>query len=438
MPETSQAIKQLESPQRPSALVHAAAYLVFEGMRLDPTNPAWLRGDALFFAEAYAEVVHAALRNAGCSQEALPEAGYRSLDDALAQGRAVFALADAEGATRLARLRDLNASITVISPDSPTDSHRWDVRIQENLRVEDLRALAPSGVRREKPLWIVAPLGGARIMEAKGRSSLPALANRMKVLGTETAFDVLAQVNALRAQGRDILSFGLGEPDFDTPGHIREAAKKALDNGMTHYGPSAGLPELRQSIARYIQRTRGIPCDESEIVVTPGAKPVMFDAMMALINPGDEVIYPNPGYPIYESVIDWIGGVSVPLPLLEEKDWNFEIDDLARLMTPRTKAIVLNSPGNPCGNTLTKELLRDVAQLAVDRNLWIISDEVYSQIVFGDEHHSVASFPGMKERTVVVDGFSKTYAMTGWRLGYGVMNADLAKQVAKIDRKSVV
>lgn len=255
----------------------------------------------------------------------------------------------------------------------------------------------------------------------------------MSHLGTETAFDVLAQVNKLKAQGRDILSFGLGEPDFDTPEHIREAAKKAIDQGFTHYGPSAGLPELRQAIARYIQRTRHVPCDETEIVVTPGAKPVMFDVMMALINPGDEVIYPNPGYPIYESVIDWIDGVSVPLPLLEEKNWNFTIDELVSVLTPRTKAIVLNSPGNPCGNLLSKELLRDLATLAVDRNLWIISDEVYSQIVFDDEFTSIISFPGMKERTVIVEGFSKTYAMTGWRLGYGVMPADLATQVAKIE-----
>lgn len=261
----------------------------------------------------------------------------------------------------------------------------------------------------------------------------PQLADRMNVLGTETAFDVLAQVNALKAQGRDILSFGLGEPDFDTPGHIREAAKKAIDEGFTHYGPSNGLPELRDAIAQYIQRTRHIPCSPEEVVLTPGAKPVLFDAMMALINPGDEVIYPNPGYPIYESVIDWIGGKSVPLPLLEEKNWNFTIDDLARLVTPKTKGIVLNSPGNPCGNLLTKELMRDVAQLAADHNLYVFSDEVYSQIIFDQEFYSPASFPGMKDRTIIVDGFSKTYAMTGWRLGYGVMRPDLAKQVAKIE-----
>ncbi|MBI1387114.1 MAG: aminotransferase class I/II-fold pyridoxal phosphate-dependent enzyme [bacterium] len=255
----------------------------------------------------------------------------------------------------------------------------------------------------------------------------------MKKLGTETAFDVLAQVNQLRAQGRDILSFGLGEPAFDTPVHVKEAARKAIAENETHYVGSAGIPKLRESIAAYIQRTRNIPCDADEIVVTPGAKPVMFDAMMSMINPGDEVIYPNPGYPIYESVIDWIGGVSVPLPLLEERNWNFTIDDLARLITPKTRCIVLNSPGNPCGNVLEANLLRDLADLCKQRNLWVISDEVYSQIIWGGEHHSIASFPGMKERTVIVDGFSKTYAMTGWRLGYGVMNRDLAKQVAKIE-----
>ncbi|MBD3265314.1 aminotransferase class I/II-fold pyridoxal phosphate-dependent enzyme [bacterium] len=259
------------------------------------------------------------------------------------------------------------------------------------------------------------------------------LAERMGHLGTETAFDVLSEVHRLRAQGRDIISFGLGEPDFDTPSHIKQAAKQALDENETHYVPSAGIEPLRHAIADYIQRTRRIPVDPAEVVVTPGAKPIIFDVMMCLINPGDEVLYPNPGYPIYESVIDWVGGRSVPLPLWEDKNWSFSVEELASRITPKTKMMVLNSPGNPTGTILSDETLRQIAELAVKNDMWIISDEVYSQILFDAEFHSVASLPGMKERTIIVDGFSKTYAMTGWRLGYGVMPQDLAVQVAKIE-----
>ncbi|MBN2329279.1 MAG: pyridoxal phosphate-dependent aminotransferase [Candidatus Omnitrophica bacterium] len=255
----------------------------------------------------------------------------------------------------------------------------------------------------------------------------------MSRLGTETAFSVLAEVNQLKEQGRDIISFGLGEPDFDTPSHIRETAKRALDQGYTHYGPSNGLPELRQAIAQYMQRTRRIPVDPEEVVVTPGAKPIVFDVMMALLNPGDEVLYPNPGYPIYESVADWIGAHAKPLPLLESQNWNFSVDQLVHSITPKIRMIVINSPGNPTGTLLGESELREIARLAVDHNLWVIADEVYSQIIFDGEFNSIASVAGMKERTIIVDGFSKTYAMTGWRLGYGVMNKLLAEQVAKIE-----
>ena len=284
-----------------------------------------------------------------------------------------------------------------------------------------------------KPLWIVSPITGSTLFAPQPGTKKVELSNRMSHLGTETAFDVLASVHRLRAQGRDVVSFGLGEPDFNTPVHVKDAAKKALDSNETHYVPSAGIEPLRTAIANYIQRTRRIPVEPREVVVTPGAKPIIFDVMMALINPGDEVLYPNPGYPIYESVIDWIGGKSVPLPLWEDKNWSFSVESLASRITPKTKMIVLNTPGNPTGTILSEETLREIARLAVANDFWVIADEVYSQIIFDEEFLSIASLPGMKERTIIVDGFSKTYAMTGWRLGYGVMPPDLAVQVARIE-----
>ncbi|MGC8667760.1 MAG: pyridoxal phosphate-dependent aminotransferase [Chthonomonadales bacterium] len=259
------------------------------------------------------------------------------------------------------------------------------------------------------------------------------LADRMAVLGTETAFDVLARVNELRSQGRDIISFGLGEPDFDTPAHIRQAAKDALDANQTHYGPSNGLPELREAIAAYIRRTRGVPVTADWVVVSPGAKPVIFAALSALINPGDEVIYPSPGYPIYESLAAWMGAATVPARLVEQKGWSYDVEALARLITPRTRAIVLNSPHNPTGGMLAKSDLEAIAALALEHDLWVISDEVYSQIVFDGEFHSIFSIPDMERRTVLVDGFSKTYSMTGWRIGFGVCRPDLAAQLARIE-----
>jgi len=348
--------------------------------------------------------------------------------------RWLYALLDSSDAGFVSRLLDrLDRRITVFCPEPPVDAPEWAVVSAPDLSLERLETLlGRDRISRGKPLWIVAPITGTRLFEPPS-PSLPPVARRMAVLGTETAFDVLAQVNKLRGEGRDIISFGLGEPDFDTPEHIKTAAKQALDENQTHYGPSAGLPELREAIAQYIQRTRRIACDPDEVVVTPGAKPILFDTMMTLIDPGDEVLYPNPGYPIYELMIDWVGGVSVPLPLREEKNWNFSIDDLVHRITPRTRMIVLNTPGNPTGTLLGESELREIARLAREHNLWILADEIYSQIVFNGEFFSIASLPGMKERTIIVDGFSKTYAMTGWRLGYGVMNKTLARHVAKIE-----
>jgi len=255
----------------------------------------------------------------------------------------------------------------------------------------------------------------------------------MERLGTETAFDVLARVHKLRAEGRDIVSFGLGEPDFETPDHIKAACKTALDENYTHYGPSQGLPELREAIAEYYARTRGIPVGPENVVVAPGAKPVLFSAAMAVINPGDEVIYPSPGYPIYESVADWLGAVSVPARLSEANEWSYDIEELRSLITPRTRAIILNSPQNPTGGMLLPSDMEAIASIAIENRLWVITDEVYSQIVFDHPFASIMSVPGMMSRTVAIDGFSKTYAMTGWRIGYAVCRPDLAKQMARIE-----
>lgn len=259
------------------------------------------------------------------------------------------------------------------------------------------------------------------------------IAQRTRRLGTETAFEVLAEVNKLKAAGKDIISFALGEPDFDTPQNIKDAGVKAIYDGYTHYSPSAGILPLRESILRYISRTRGIEVRPEEVVVTPGAKPIVFDSILSCINEGDEVIYPNPGYPIYESVINFIGGKPVPLPLLEEKNFSFNPEDLRARITPRTKMIILNSPQNPTGGILSQNDLEIIAEIAIEADLWVLSDEVYSKIVYEGEFRSIISIPGMKERTILVDGFSKTYAMTGWRLGFGIMKKELASYVARIE-----
>jgi aspartate/methionine/tyrosine aminotransferase len=259
------------------------------------------------------------------------------------------------------------------------------------------------------------------------------IAQRMSRLGTETAFEVLAKARALEAQGKNIIHLEIGEPDFDTPINIRTAAKKAIDDGFTHYGPAAGLPAAREAIASYVASTRGIPVSPDEVVITPGGKPIMYFVITAVVDEGDEVIYPNPGFPIYESAIEFVGGKAVPLPLREEKEFGFDVEDLARLITPKTRMLILNTPQNPTGGVLRESEIRKIADLAKAHNLIVLSDEIYGRIMYdGEKHFSIASLPGMKERTVILDGYSKTYAMTGWRLGYGVMPADLAKLVAKL------
>lgn len=260
------------------------------------------------------------------------------------------------------------------------------------------------------------------------------IASRITRLGTETAFEVLARARRLEAQGHHIIHLEIGEPDFDTPANIREAAKQALDAGYTHYGPSPGLPEVREAIAEYFNRTRGVQLySGKEVVVTPGAKPIIFFGMMATLEEGDEVIYPNPGFPIYESVIRFLKAIPVPLPLRQEKHFRIEVADLEARITPRTRMVVLNSPHNPTGSILRAEELEQIAELALRHNLIILSDEIYSQIVYdGARHISIVHFEGMKERTIVLDGFSKTFAMTGWRIGYGLMPEHIAEVVARL------
>jgi aspartate aminotransferase len=258
------------------------------------------------------------------------------------------------------------------------------------------------------------------------------LAKRMSRLGTETAFEVLAKAKKLEAQGKNIIHLEIGEPDFDTPKNITDAAIKALNSGFTHYGPSAGLPELRETIAKYISKTRNIKVDAENVVVTPGGKPIMFFAILALADDGDEIIYPNPGFPIYESVINFIGAKAVPVKLREENDFRLDVKELKKLVTSKTKMIIINSPQNPTGGILTKDDLKAIAEIAVAKDIIVLADEIYSRIIYDGEHHSISNFEGMLERTIILDGFSKTYAMTGWRMGYGVMNKSLAPYIAKL------
>jgi aspartate aminotransferase len=258
------------------------------------------------------------------------------------------------------------------------------------------------------------------------------LASRMSRLGTETAFEVLNRARALEKQGKHVIHLEIGEPDFATPGNIVDAAVDALHSGWTHYGPSAGLPDLRKEIADYISRTRKVPVASDEVVVVPGGKPIIFFTILALVDAGDEVIYPNPGFPIYESMIDYIGGRAVPIPLREERDFSLDVKELASLINDRTKLIILNSPHNPTGGTLTKNDILDVADAIGDRNIMILSDEIYSRLIYEGEHFSIMSVPGFKDRTILLDGFSKTYAMTGWRMGYGVMRPDLAAHMTRL------
>ena len=259
------------------------------------------------------------------------------------------------------------------------------------------------------------------------------LARRMSRLGTETAFEVLNKARALERRGRSIVHLEIGEPDFDTPGNVVEAAVDALHKGWTHYGPSAGLPELRQAIAEYVSRTRGVKVTNDEVVVVPGGKPIIFFSMLALVDEGDEVIYPNPGFPIYESMINYVGGRAVPIALREERDFTLDVRELESLISNRTKLIIINSPQNPTGGVLGSRDIEQIASVIGDRNIMVLSDEIYSRLLFdGEQHFSIMSVPGMQERTILLDGFSKTYAMTGWRIGYGVMRADLAAHMTRL------
>jgi aspartate/methionine/tyrosine aminotransferase len=256
------------------------------------------------------------------------------------------------------------------------------------------------------------------------------LAERMSRIGTETAFEVLVRARALEAQGKNIIHLEIGEPDFDTPKNVVAAAKSALDQGWTHYGPTQGQPELRQVIADYVSRTRRIQVLPENVCVVPGGKPIIFFPMLALLEPGDEVIYPNPGFPIYESMINFLGATPVPMPLIEARGFSFDLDMLRDRINGRTKMIVLNSPQNPTGGVIPPEDIKAIAEMVRERDLMILSDEIYSRIYYTDEPpFSIASLPGMIEKTIILDGFSKTYAMTGWRMGYGVMPSWLVSAV---------
>lgn len=257
-------------------------------------------------------------------------------------------------------------------------------------------------------------------------------AKRMGRLGTETAFEVLARARELEREGRDIVHLEIGEPDFDTPRFICDAAVDALRGGYTHYGPSAGLPEVRESIARYVSRTRGSDFTPDQVVVCPGAKPIIFFSLIACVEEGDEVIYPDPAFPIYESMVKFLGAKPVPLKLRESNAFSVDVDELKSLLTDKTRFVILNSPANPTGGIIPRANLEAIANLLRDRDVFVLSDEIYSRILYEGEHHSISTYPGMKEKTIILDGHSKTYAMTGWRLGYGVMNPQLAAHVTRL------
>ncbi|MDE0719059.1 MAG: pyridoxal phosphate-dependent aminotransferase [Dehalococcoidia bacterium] len=264
------------------------------------------------------------------------------------------------------------------------------------------------------------------------------VAARMNDLGTESAFEVLARARALEAQGKEIIHLEIGEPDFETPKHIVEAGRKAIADGFTHYGPTAGLPQLRESIARNSGEVRGTNTDPTNVVVTPGAKPIMFYVLLALAEPGVEVIYPNPGFPIYESMIKFCGATPVPMQLLEEKDYHPDLAALPGLITDKTRLIIINSPENPCGSALTKEELETIAGIVKQHpDLYVMADEIYKDILYTGEHYSISSIPGMQERTIILDGFSKSYAMTGWRMGYGILPEELVPHIVKLAVNSV-
>ena len=278
-----------------------------------------------------------------------------------------------------------------------------------------------------------------RAGEATEGSTLVRLAARMERLGTETAFSVLARAKALEAQGREIIHLEIGEPDFDTAGHIVEAACEALRSGETHYTPTAGIPELREAIAADVAQSRGVEVEPAQVVVTPGGKPIMFFVILALVEAGDEVLMPNPAFPIYESMVDFVGGSPVFVPLRQENGFRFDLDEFRAGVGEKTKLVILNSPANPTGGVFTPEDIAGIAEILREYpNATVLSDEIYSRLLYAGSFASIASEPGFSpaERTVVLDGFSKTYAMTGWRLGYGVMPEPLAEQVAKLQVNS--
>jgi aspartate/methionine/tyrosine aminotransferase len=259
------------------------------------------------------------------------------------------------------------------------------------------------------------------------------LADRMSRLGVESAFDVLVRARALEAKGKNIIHLEIGEPDFPTPPHIVEAGRRALAEGWTHYGPTQGLPELREAIAAEIARTRRVAVGPEHVCITPGAKPIMFFTMLALLEAGDEVIYPDPGFPIYRSVANYLGTKLVPIPLLEGRGFSVDLNVLRDRINDRTRMLILNSPQNPTGGQIPEEDLREIARLVADRDLIVLSDEIYGRIHYGDSPPaSIASLPGMLEKTIILDGFSKTYAMTGWRIGYGVMPEWIVDAVNKL------
>lgn len=263
------------------------------------------------------------------------------------------------------------------------------------------------------------------------------VAKRMSLLGSETAFEVLARGRALERQGREIIHLEIGEPDFDTPVNVVEAGVKALQQGFTHYTPSAGMPELREVVARHVSRSIGVPCTSDEVVIVPGAKPTIFYTFMALVEEGDEVIYPNPGFPIYESMISFLRAKPVPIHLREENNFRLDVNELVDGITDRTRLIVVNSPHNPTGGVLSERDIRDIAAAIGDRDIMVLSDEIYSRLIFEGKHFSIMQVDGFKDRTVLLDGYSKSYAMTGWRLGYGVMRADLAQHFSRLATNSV-
>ncbi len=263
------------------------------------------------------------------------------------------------------------------------------------------------------------------------------LADRAYRMGTETAFEVLAKARKLEAEGKTIIHLQIGEPDFTTPKNICDAAIRSIQHGDTHYTPSAGTTELRQVIADYITKTRGVKYEAGNVVVTPGAKPIMFFTILALVGKGDEVIYPNPGFPIYESMINVAGGTPVPLHLKEEDEFKVDVKQFEKLITNRTKLVIINSPGNPTGKTIPQKDIEAMAEVLKDRDTFILSDEIYSRIIYDNvKPFSIAQINGFKDRTIILDGFSKTYAMTGWRAGYGVMNSELAPIIAKLQTNS--